>query len=461
MRLSRIVKTSSFRLTLLYAAIFCLSFLVLFGAIYWSTANFMDREIDTTVASEIAEIKADAAGGGPALMTSVVDGLARRSPDFFYLLQDRQGRALAGNLPARAPVLGVHEERLPPASPQERAKILRGQGVALPGGRYLFVALSTYELREMQEAIERTFFWGLGATILLSLAGGAVMSLSVLGRVEALSRAGREIVEGDLDRRIPLRGSDDEFDHLATSLNTMLDRIAGLMEGLRQVSSDIAHDLRTPLTRLRQRVELALRKAEDVAALRAAFEATLGDVDSILETFSALLRIAQIESSARHARFAAVDLTEILKTAVEVYMPIAEEKRQTLVDAIEPGLVVRGDRELLLQLFANLVENAVRHTPPGARIEIRTERIGPQIAVAVADDGPGIPEALRPRVFQRFFRLEASRATPGSGLGLSLAGAVAALHGSTIALGDNHPGLTVRILLARDREDESAAAGRA
>lgn len=443
--LPRLLKTSSFRLTLLYAAIFCLSSLMLFAAIYWSTADYMRRQIDDTVSSEMAEIGADGESGRIA---GLVDELTRKSPDFFYLLQGRDGAVLAGNLPAMAPVIDVHEQLRPAAD--MRARIIRGQGRRLPDGGYLFVGLSTYQLREMQEAIRRAFFWGFAATALISLIGGAVMSLNVLGRVESLSRASREIVGGDLRGRIALRGSHDEFDHLAASLNGMLDRIEGLMEGLRQVSSDIAHDLRTPLTRLRQRVERALRKETDVESLREALAGTLHDVDSILETFGALLRIAQIEASARRDRFANVDLTEVLKTTVEVYASMAEEKGQTIVEAIPPGLVVLGDRDLLLQLFANLVENAVRHTPSSSTIDVRAARDLGHVEVIIADNGPGIPEHLRSHVFRRFFRLEASRSMVGSGLGLSLAAAVASLHDSAIILDDNHPGLRATIRLKRD-----------
>lgn len=449
MRLSRIVKTSSFRLTLLYAAISCLSSLVLFGVIYWSSAGFMNSQIDDTVSSEIAEIKAGTANGDFNELKATVEALTRKSPDFFYLLQDGTGKAVTGNLPSLPAILGIHQQKIATLGKHDRGRIVRGEGIQLPDGAYLFVALSTHELREMQEMIRRAFLWGFGATILLSLISGAVMSLGILGRVEALSRVSREIVGGDLQRRLPLRGSDDEFDHLATSLNTMLDRIEGLMDGLRQVSSDIAHDLRTPLTRLRQRVERALRKENDVPSFRAAFESTLRDVDSILETFSALLRIAQLESSARCAHFTAVDLTEVLKTDVEVYMPMAEERGQTLHEEIQAGLVVRGDRELLLQLFANLIENAVRHTPDMSRIVILAENRGQSVEVVVSDNGPGIPEESRSRVFQRFFRLEASRTTPGNGLGLSLATAIAALHGSAIDLADNNPGLQVKMLFQK------------
>ena len=452
MRLAKIVKTSSFRLTLLYAAIFCLSFLAIFAAIYWSTAVYMDRQIDDTVSSEVAEIRADAAGLDRPHVTAIVDSLATRSPGFFYLLQDERGARLAGNLAPMTPVVGLHEEPRQLTSERDHGRIVRGEGARLEDGSYLFVGLSTFQLREMQEMIRRVFEWGLAATIVIAFLGGFLTSLGVLGRIEALSRVSREIVAGDLKRRIELSGSGDEFDHLATSLNAMLDRIETLMEGVRQMSTDIAHDLRTPLTRLRQRVERATRKATDVGALRAALELALRDVDAVLETFAALLRIAQVEATARRAGFTSVDLTEVLHTVVEVYLPMVEEKRQTVVDSISPGLHVEGDRELLMQLFANLVENAVRHTPQGARIEVAAAKTSPDaIEIIITDDGPGIPDAMRGKVFQRFFRLDASRSTSGNGLGLSLAAAVAALHGSTLELSDHRPGLCVRLVLPAGR----------
>ncbi len=446
MRLPRFVGTSSFRLTLLYAALFCLSYLILFAVIYVSAAGYMKRQIDTSVSGEIDEIEADVPGGDPARLAAAIDMLTNRSPEFFYLVEDADGRKLAGNLPPIPPVAGVLEMRRRVTGKADQAKYIRGQGVTLTGGTYLFVALSNRQLHEMRELIERAFFWGFGVTLLLALSGGALMSLSVLSRVEALGMVSREIVAGDLRRRIPLRGSHDEFDRLAASVNAMLDRIQELMEDVRQVSTDIAHDLRTPLTRLRQRVELASRKATDVESLRLALDRTLRDVDGVLDTFGALLKIARIEASPP-AGFAAVDLTEILATIVEVYAPAAEENRQDLTERIAPGLTVRGDRELLMQLFANLLENATRHAGAGTRIEVLATRSGDRIEVTVADRGPGIPEAMRRRVFQRFFRLESSRTTPGNGLGLSLARAIAAFHQTSVELADNQPGLRASVSL--------------
>ena len=439
----RVFRTSAFRLTLLYAGIFCASFIALFAIIYWSTARYMDRQLDDTVSNEIAEIESDVANGSIASLQNIVSGLTLNSPGFFYLLQDRDGNVLAGNLPAMAPIVGIIDRAH--VEIQDRTLSLRGKGVSLNENAFLFVGLNTIELHKMQRAIARTFVWGLIATIFISLLSGAFISFAMLARVEALSNVSREIVNGDLDRRISLRGSNDEFDHLAVSLNTMFDRIQGLMDGLRQVSTDIAHDLRTPLTRLRQRIEMTLRKADDVASLRTAFQATLKDVDSILDTFSALLRIAQLETSERRAKFTDVDLTDLLRTAIELYAPMAEEKEQSIIEKIDDGLTIRGDRELLLQLFANVLENAVRHSPPRAVIEIAGRRIGDETVVSVCDNGPGIPDEMRSKVFQRFFRLEPSRTTPGSGLGLSLVKAIASLHNISVELLSNEPGLIVQV----------------
>jgi signal transduction histidine kinase len=439
----RVFRTSAFRLTLLYAGIFCASFIALFAIIYWSTARYMDRQLDDTVSNEIAEIESDVANGSVASLQNIVSGLTLNSPGFFYLLQDHDGNVLAGNLPAMAPIVGIIDRAH--VEIQDRTLSLRGKGVSLNENAFLFVGLNTIELHKMQRAIARTFVWGLIATIFISLLSGAFISFAMLARVEALSKVSREIVNGDLDRRISLRGSNDEFDHLAVSLNTMFDRIQGLMDGLRQVSTDIAHDLRTPLTRLRQRIEMTLRKADDVASLRTAFQATLKDVDSILDTFSALLRIAQLETSERRAKFTDVDLTDLLRTAIELYAPMAEEKEQSIIEKIDDGLTIRGDRELLLQLFANVLENAVRHSPSRALIEVGARRLVDGTVVSVCDNGPGIPEEMRTKVFQRFFRLEPSRTTPGSGLGLSLVKAIASLHNISVELLSNEPGLIVQV----------------
>jgi signal transduction histidine kinase len=430
----------------MYATLTGVSFLLLFGVVFWSTARFMQQQIDATVSSEIAEILADPQAARPGGLQAIVQGLMGHSPGFYYLLQDRSGKVLAGNLPVMPMVTGVREWGGSARHKQTPLSAIRGRGVGVPEG-YLFVGLSTLQLHEMKEMVVSLFLWGLGAAILVALAGGAAMSVGLLRKIEAVSQTSRDIVEGNLQRRVPVRDSGDEFDHLAASLNTMLDRIQTLMEGLRQVTTDIAHDLRTPLTRLRQRLELAQRPRVDSDTLRAVLDGARHDIDCILEIFSALLRIAQIESGARKAGFTEVNMSDVLRTVLEVYRPTLEEKGQQLQETIDSDLVIRGDRELLTQLFANLLENSIRHSPAGAHVALVARRRSGTVEVSVADNGPGIPEALRSRVLQRFFRLETSRTTPGSGLGLSLAAAVATLHDAKLELSDNGPGLRVTVSL--------------
>jgi signal transduction histidine kinase len=269
------------------------------------------------------------------------------------------------------------------------------------------------------------------------------MSTSVLRRIAAITRATREIMGGEIARRLPTSGRRDEFDGLAARLNEMLDRIQALMENLRQVSNEIAHDLRTPLTRLRQRLELALSRAH--AGEDQALAGAIGDVDAILRTFTSLLRIAQIEAGTRRAGFTTVDLSSLTGDLLDVYIPVAADNGQSLEAHIAPGVRVLGDRELLTQMLANLIENALQHTPEGTRVELclRSTDRGP--VLILADDGRGIPEAMHEQVFERFTRLDVSCTTPGSGLGLSLVAAIAELHGSSVELSDNQPGLRVTL----------------
>jgi signal transduction histidine kinase len=441
-RLPRPLRTSSFRLTILYAAMFGLSGLVLFAIVAVSATRFMAGQLDATVANELAEVEADAGGLDTGALKRVIDGLTVNSPGLYYLLQAPDGRAVAGNMRPIRPMPGARSLRWTHATPDWRpTNGIRGRGVGLPDGAYLFVGISDYQLSELREVVARTFLLGLGVTVVLAVAGGLVMSFGVLRRVEAVSRASRAIMAGDLGQRMALRGTDDEFDHLSTSLNGMLDRIQDLMLGLQQVSSDIAHDLRTPLTRLRQRLELARRRENTVEGLNAALDGAIGNVDAILETFGALLRIAQIEAGTRRAGFQPVALSGLLNGLVEAYQPVAEEKAQHLQADIPPGLYMDGDRELLTQLFANLIDNAIGHSPPGARLSIHAASTYQEVQVRVGDTGPGIPAPYRQKVLQRFYRLETSRTTPGSGLGLSLVNAVATLHDATLDFRDNGPGL--------------------
>jgi signal transduction histidine kinase len=447
-RLKPLLQSSAFRLTLVYAAVFEISVAVLFAVIYFGTAQFVRGELESEIERELAALFQEyRAQGTPRLVIIIAErATAPENRDTLYLLQDSRGTQLAGNLgPVR---FFTGWSNLPPelaAARPRRPAALRVKAEPLPDGALLVVGQSTARIGEVHDLVIRAFAWASIVTLVLALAGGAVVSLRFLRRVDAIERTGREIMEGNLARRVPVRGSGDEFDRLATSLNAMLERIQSLMEGLKQVSNDIAHDLRTPLARLRQRLEgarLPGRTADDQAA---AIDRAIDDTDALLRTFSALVRIAQIESGSRRAGFAEVDLSAVFAGMVETYSAVAEDRGQRVVGTIAPGLKVRGDRELLTQVLSNLVENALTHSPPGAEVTLALERRDGRILGRVADNGPGIPPDQRDKVFRRFYRLDASRGTPGSGLGLSLVAAIAGLHGIEIELGDNNPGLLVTL----------------
>ena len=323
--------------------------------------------------------------------------------------------------------------------------VLFALGRRLPSGEYLTIATDASRIDEAQEAITNSFAWATAATLLLALAGGVVLSQGFLRRVDEINRTTRAIMRGDLADRIRTTGSGDELDQLGRNLNDMLDRLQGLMDGLKQVSNDIAHDLRTPLSRLKQRLEAVRSEANSVQEYKEAVDQAVQDADMALSTFGALLRIAQIESGTRRANFSDLDLSSLLANLAITYSAVAEDMGKTLVSSIDPDIHVRGDRELLTQLFVNLIENALRHTPDGAKVSLSLAHRDQGPFAEVGDNGPGIPENERRNVFKRFYRLERSRSTPGSGLGLALVAAVADLHTARIELVDNEPGLKVAL----------------
>ena len=429
--LPRVCRTSNFRLTLFYAALFSASAIVLFGVIYWSTLFYMTGQLDAAIDSDFAELQQAFRTGGTTDVAALINDRVKDMPSgpMFYLLENPAETVLAGNLPSLPRRDGSFDTAAPsPAPSHNHRRPLRAHGALLQDGGYLLVAIGASQRDEMGEVILGTFGWCFLVTLVLAIGGGVVLSSGVLRRVEAFSRTAREIMEGHLSRRIPTRGTDDEFDHLAAILNAMLERSEISMNAMRQISNDIAHDLHTPLSRLRQRLELAQRKAATVDELRTATGRSINDADAILATFNALLRIAQIESRAVKAGFGAFDLSDLLRTVVEVYQSMAEERDQTLSAEIAANLVTVGDRKLLAQMFANLLENALRHSPEGAFIWLSATRTDNNIAIVLADSGPGIPVGEYANVFRRFYRLEASRTTPGNGLGLSLVAAIAGLH---------------------------------
>jgi signal transduction histidine kinase len=445
--LSRILRSASFRLPLLYAVLFILSAGALFTTVYWTATAAMQNDMAAVLRSEALQLAEVHRRSG---LIGLADQITRRinfrtKGPIFYLLQAPNSRVVVGNLPGMPPVNGVIDfepKQETSEADAERPKLM-GFGLTLPDGSFLLVAQDSTRLTDMQHAIVRAFAWASGLALLLAIAGGALLGTNFLRRIDTITRTSRAIMEGDLSARIPVRGTHDEIDQLIVSLNAMLARIQQLMDGLRQVSSDIAHDLRTPLGRLRQQLEDARERATTTADYQAATEAAIEEADELLATFSALLRIAQVEAGAQRSAFAVFDLSELVRSLGETYEPVAEDAGHALDVTAEDDISFTGDRQLVAQLLTNLLENALRHTPEGTRISLGLARTATGIELVVADNGPGIPDGERDKVFDRFYRLDRSRSTAGSGLGLAMVKAIAGLHGLSIRLEDASPGLRV------------------
>jgi len=445
---SNVLRSSAFRLALLYTVLSVGSVVVLLGYIYWATAGYMDRQTDETIEAEISGLAEQYRRRGLAGLSAIIAERMARDPDgaAVYLLAHDDFTPIVGNLSRwpDAPTAGEGWTRFRlrdwgrDKSEEHEA---RARTFLLRGGLHLLVGRDVRELEATRRLILNALAWGLAITVALALSVGLLVSAGVTRRIDAINQTGREIMEGDLSRRVPRDGTGDDFDQLAAHLNRMLDRIEGLMKAVRQVADNIAHDLRTPLTRLRTRLELA--RGDDPQLSQQAVSDAIDDTDELLATFNALLRIARIESGSRRSAFAEVDLARLAQDVVELYEPLAAEKGQTLVVESTAALSIRGDRDLLFQALANLVDNAIKYSPQGGRVELSALGWDGRAKVAVSDTGPGIQAELREKVFQRFFRVDSSRSTPGSGLGLSLVRAVADLHGASIELTDNDPGLKV------------------
>lgn len=445
---ARLLKSATFRLALIYMVLFGASGAALLGFLWHATVGALTEQTSEIILAEIKGLAEQYERRGVQGVAEIVAGRVRRDPGgrTVYLLTDPQGRRLVGNLgawPASEPDRDgwMTFELIDRDSPDGSLYPARARLFALQGGLRLLVGRDVRELERTRSMIRNAMIWGSGIAIVLSLAGGVAMSRSAARRIEAINQTSREIMTGDLSRRIPVRGSGDDFDQLAGNLNDMLDRIQALMEGLRHVSDNIAHDLRTPLARLRGRIEgLDDESLPPEDRGRLAREAA-AEADGLIAMFNALLRITQIEAGGRGETFGPVDLAAVVRDVAELYEPLAQEKNLAFrVDVAETGRI-DGDRDLLFQAVANLVDNAIKYTPAGGSVGVATAAK----EVAVWDSGPGIPEGSREAVFKRFHRLEASRNTPGSGLGLSLVQAVAQQHGGRVELSDGGQGLRVTL----------------
>ena len=418
--------------------------------LWWETAGLLDRQTEAAIRADAQGLTERWVEGGlPALILTVDDRLAQNvDDDAVYLVANPAFQRLAGNLERWPP--GVDEAGGWYELPVHRAgmhSLAMVQRVDLPGGFHLLVGRDVQARAQLRSLLTGALLWALLVVAAMATAG-ALLVRSLFKRMLAnVSETATAIAAGDLTRRVRLSGRGDEFDQLAETINDMLDRMGRLMDGVRQVSNAIAHDLRTPLTRARARLEDAATHASNPAELRAAIERATADLDGIIAVFQALLRIAEIEAGARRSAFAGFDLAPRLGDLAELYGVLAEEKGLELATNIPPHLPAYGDRELIQQAVANLLDNAVKFSPPGGAIRIAARVAGTDVVVTITDQGPGIPEADRARATERFFRGEAARSTPGAGLGLATVLAIAQLHQGRLALEDAHPGLRAELIL--------------
>ena len=453
--LPKLVRTTTFRLSLIFMALFGSAAALAIGYIYWNTDVLLAQRLEQTIDAEIQGLAERYRGRDIQSLATTVANRSKAPGNSLYLLTYPDYRYIAGNLGA------VPRELLQPVDEpvdflytrvgqtEEGQRLARARVFQLRGGYRLLVGRDIEDRREFTRVIQSAFFWGLGVLALVGLGGGWLVSRSLLARIDEVTATSRTIMKGDLSGRVPVYGTGDELDRLSENLNEMLERIEQLMSGLREVSDNIAHDLKTPLTRLRNRVEAALRQENGDQDYHEVLEETIEEADELIKTFNALLSIARLEAGAVRESMADIDATALAKDVAELYAPAAEDKGLALKTRIARGLQLKGDRQLLGQAVANLIDNAIKYGSadgkPGSKtdgaITVAGARRDGFVELSVSDRGLGIPEAERERVLRRFVRLEESRSRPGSGLGLSLVAAVARLHGGTVRLEDNKPGL--------------------
>jgi len=455
LRFSNFLKSQTARLSAIFAALFLALTGVLMGTVLWIVNGTLSA---TLLRENDADIETVGNGFRDEGIEEAAEVIKQRlgnpkygrgiRPDSYMILETAQG-VLAGNLPPQPRRLGVFYTPLRVASsPGERrgesSHMLLGRGTEIAPGAYLFVGRDIRPMVATRARIIDAFILVTIGAVAIAIGVGLYLGRRFAQRVDAVARACESIVAGRMNERIELQGG-HEWDRLASVINDMLNRISALLENLRQISSDVAHDLRTPLTRLRNRLEQAREESATTADYVGAISAAIGDTDQILSMFASLLRISQVEAGSRLTKFAAVDLTHLCEKVFRIYLPVAEDYGHRLTANLASDVVIRGDPELLTQMFVNLIENAIHHTPKGTTIGIALAGEAGDTLATVSDDGPGIAKDQAEKVLQRFYRLSSSRAAPGHGLGLALVAAVVQLHGGKVTLEDAAPGLKVAI----------------
>jgi signal transduction histidine kinase len=463
----KLIRTTAFRLTLVYLFLFALFAAFLLGFFAWNTRHLITEQITTTVNAETGEVSDIFGRRGLRGLVLTIENRALRPGANLYLVTTPAGQAIAGNVGSLSPgvmaTTGWSETAYRRLDDQDTGNHFALVKVTeLSSGFRLLIGRDLEERRRLFGIVAKAAQFSLLVVIVLGLGGGIFVARRVLHRIDAMTGTTQRIMAGDLSGRLPVGRSGDELDRLAGNLNAMLERIEALMMGLKEVSDNIAHDLKTPLTRLRNRAEEALAKSRTETEYRSALERTIEESDGLIRTFNALLMIARAESGQARGNMDDFDVADVARGIHELYEPLAEDDGMTLQVKVETA-PIHGNRELISQALANLVENAIKYgkpivaTLPSAagqtaetehkEILIEAKRVGDRVLLSVTDHGPGIPAADRRHAVERFVRLEASRTQPGSGLGLSLASAVATLHGGDLRLDDAHPGLIATLSL--------------
>ena len=447
-----IFKSSSFRIMAIFTGCFVISGLCVMAISGYHSLSLLTRQMQKSVSDEREEALSQAGIHDIAHLRPVMAELVRNGPGFYYLLQDAQEHIVTGNMLHLKPYPGWRNLTWTHRSlPHERRPVI-GYGVILQDGGYLFVGIDAEPIQTLRRDLWFTFIWGMAVFLIIGAGGGLLVSHFVLGKIETISQTARDIMRGDMSRRLVLNASNDEFDHLATSLNAMLERNERLIASLHQVTDDIAHDMRRPLAHLGQHLDDAMQQEHSPAQINA-LACAKTNLDEALEIFSSLLKLAQMEAGSGIPDTQVVSMRELLLSITDIYRPIMEERKQTLLVALAQDDMTRsGNKVLLVQMFANLLENAANHCPAGSTITVSSSSTNTADILTIADNGPGIPEHERERVFEKMVRLDHSRSIPGTGLGLSMVRAIVQLHQGRITLQDNAPGLRCDILLPCSKE---------
>jgi signal transduction histidine kinase len=466
-------RTTTFRLTAIFVLIFVLFAVSLLGYIAYQSSILIQRQQLVDIERELGQLNREYQLGGTRALVLAIQRFARGPGPGIYFVADPSGVGIAGNV-IDVPISVLEEpgqhtfayERDRPSFGDEDPNSPEARGMALvrsfvlPSGYRVVVGRDIVERRSFAVIIFQAFFWGVIGIVVFSVIAGAISARRVLRRIDAIGATSRMIMTGDLGQRVPVTRRNDEFDGLATSLNAMLDRIEQLMQGMKDVTDNVAHDLKTPLTRMRNKVEAALRDDKDEDAAKRALESTIEECDHLIKTFNALLMIARIEAGTPASAFEQTDLSAVANDVAELYAPVLEDAGLDLKVEVPESLPLRANRELLGQALVNLLENAIKYVPRPEKgqstVTIAARDAGENVILEVADQGPGIPEADRERVLERFVRLEKSRTEAGSGLGLSLVAAVAQLHKGRVEIDDNHPGAILRLILPRQTGETAA-----